>query len=181
MTELLHPNLAKIAATYDQICERLARGELTPAKARAEIAQLEARDDEGVRWSLHPDTGTWVRKTAFGDVEFDASPPTHGFAGFDAFDLSPNTTAFNPRDRLTYQRVVDSQPSPGSLYGATRHASPTPSPREMAPRRARGLAVKAAAAVAVVLAAFLAVKAATGEQDDGAPTPTPQVVQPADH
>ena len=57
----LHPNLAKLAAAYDEILDRIARGQVTSVAARAEIAQLEARDDQGVRWNIDPDTGEWVR------------------------------------------------------------------------------------------------------------------------
>ena len=64
----LHPNLAKLAAAYDEILDRIARGQVTSVAARAEIAQLEARDDQGVRWNIDPDTGEWVRKTALGEV-----------------------------------------------------------------------------------------------------------------
>ena len=72
----LHPNLARIAAAYDSILEQMERQQITVPGARAKIAQLEARDDQGVIWSIDPDSGAFVRKTAFGDMEFD-TPPSH--------------------------------------------------------------------------------------------------------
>lgn len=122
----LHPNLAKIAAAYDEIVGRVQRNMTTPAAARTEISQLEARDDEGVRWSIDPDSGQWVRKTAFGDVEFDPNPPTSGYATADPFDLGSTSPVFNPASRLTYDVVPDTPPPPGSLMGATRHRPPAP-------------------------------------------------------
>lgn len=124
----LHPNLAKIAAAYDDIIERSSRRQITPSQARSLIAQLEARDDDGVRWSIDPDSGQWVRKTAFGDAEFDAAPPTSGYRTFDAHDLDPNSSAFNPADRLTFQAVSEAPPHPGSLLGATRRLEAEPAP-----------------------------------------------------
>lgn len=131
----LHPNLAKIAAAYDEIVERANRNALTAPAARDLIAQLEARDDEGVRWSIDASTGAWIRKTAFGDLEFDSAPPTSGYATPDAFDLTPNATAFNPGERLTFQQVSNAAPYPGALLGATRRETagparmPGPNPR----------------------------------------------------
>lgn len=172
----LHPNLAKIAASYDEIIDRLNRRTITPATAREQIAQLEARDDDGIRWSIDPGSGAWTRKTVFGDVEFDTAPPTFGYATPDAFDLTPNAQAFNPAQRLTHQAVSEQPAHPGSLYGATRRLAPAP------PAHPGGLKVLArvplrtrlivAVLVAVtVTAAIFAVRAGSAT-DPMAPAPT---------
>lgn len=153
----LHPNLAKIAAAYDEIIERLGRGMLTPAVAREHIAQLEARDDEGARWSIDPDTGAWVRKTAFGDTEYDTAPPTHGYATADAFDLTPNAAGFNPADRLTHQAVADHAAHPGALLGATRRLAPQPQGHAGIAARVRAVRPRTVALLALTLVVVIAV------------------------
>lgn len=117
----LHPNLAKLAAAYDEILERMARQQITTATARAEISQLEARDDQGIRWNIDPDSGQWVRKTALGDIEFDDAPPTYGYMTPDAFDYTQNPQVFNPSDRLQIAPVNEQlELAPTGLAGATR-------------------------------------------------------------
>jgi hypothetical protein len=176
----LHPNLARIAAAYDEICERVARRQITPEEARAEIAQLEARDDEGVRWSLHPDTGTWVRRTAFGDLEFDAAPPAAGYPTMDAFSFTGdvNPAAFDPTTRVTKYAVEDT-PVPGGLRGATRlgaHEPQEQSWRDRLPRWAVTL-TQVGVVAAAVLAATLAFSALRGLFDQPAePAPPAPVV-----
>ena len=87
----LHPNLARLAVAYDDIVLRHSRGQLSAADARTEIAQLEARDDAGIRWSLDPETGQWLRRTASGDLVFDPNPPTYGYRTADAFSWQGET------------------------------------------------------------------------------------------
>lgn len=120
MSNTLHPNLARIAATYDLTIEQLNNRMLTPKQARAIIENLEARDDDGIRWAIDPDTGSWIRKTSFGDAEYDATPPTYGYATATPHDFTEQPSTYNPQDRLTYQAVVEAESHPGALKGATR-------------------------------------------------------------
>lgn len=178
----LHPNLAKIAAAYDDIIDRMNRHMLSHTAARSQIAQLEARDDDGTRWSIDPTSGAWVRKTAFGDLEFDATPPTFGYATADAFDLTPNDRAFNPADRLTFQAVSNEAPHPGSLLGATRRLPPAERAQDR-PRKA-GLSMRTkviASALAIVAGVVIAVNLTSGDDTDPvAPGDVPaSVVEPA--
>ena len=75
MSENLHPNLARIAVRYDQIVLEMQAGAVNAEKARQLIYQLEARDDHGVRWSIDPASGQFLRRTAFGELVPD-TPPT---------------------------------------------------------------------------------------------------------
>jgi hypothetical protein len=125
----LHPNLARLAAAYDQILDQMAAGQLKPAEARARIHQLEARDDEGIRWSIDPDSGEWVRKTAMGDLEYDDNPPTHGVRTPDAFDYTLDPQAYNPNSQLQFTTVDEGlNTAPLGLAGATRSLKPAGSP-----------------------------------------------------
>ena len=126
MTEpTLHPNLASLASSYDEILRELAAGRINTAQARSAIAQLQARDDQGIRWSIDPDTGAWVRVTALGDLEFDDSPPTSGYRTADAFDFGAHPAAFNPNDQV---HLTSADPGlnrpPTALAGATRKVKP---------------------------------------------------------
>lgn len=117
--EPLHPNLARLAAAYDEIFERWSRRELQPSEARGQIMALVTRDDQGVQWRLHPDTGVWQRQTIHGDW-VEGAPPTYGLATPTAHDLSAGTAA-NPDGRLALHAVDESLLyGPQSLAGATR-------------------------------------------------------------
>lgn len=83
----LHPNLARIAAAYDIVLEEHAQRKISVADARLRIAALETRDDQGIRWSIDPDTGRFVRTKADGTQVFD-TPPEYGFATHDAFSYT---------------------------------------------------------------------------------------------
>lgn len=96
---VLHPNLAAMAASYDLVIAEMEARRLTPAAARARIGALEARDDQGVRWSIDPDTGQFLRKTAFGDVEFD-TPPSSGVMTATGFTYSSTSRDDDPRLRM---------------------------------------------------------------------------------
>jgi len=112
----LHPNLARIAAAYDRIIDQMEAHQLSVPAAREQIRELEARDDAGVRWSIDPDTGQFMRKTVFGGLEFD-TPPTSGVMTFDAFSFSPQSRDDDPSLRVTYTPVdtpSTAQPQPSS-------------------------------------------------------------------
>ena len=93
--QALHPSLARIAASYDYIISEMDAGRLSPAQARAKMTALIARDDQGVRWTIDPQTGEWLRITITGDLEYD-SPPRSGVLTADAFNYSNQVRDDNP-------------------------------------------------------------------------------------
>lgn len=156
MTEpTLHPNLASLASSYDEILRELAAGRINTAQARSAIAQLQARDDQGIRWSIDPDTGAWVRVTALGDLEFDDSPPASGYRTADAFDFGAHPAAFNPNDQV---HLTSADPGlnrpPTALAGATRRVKPVglPGAPTSLPPRVRGVLEAVVAAPAWLMA-----------------------------
>lgn len=116
----LHPNLAKLAASYDEIIERYAQGSISAAAAQREVASLVARDDEGVQWSIDPFTGEWMRKTREGNL-VAGEPPSYGLETATPYDISGAR-----RDYLSEERVhlheVDNELlySPSQFAGSTR-------------------------------------------------------------
>lgn len=96
----LHPNLARLTVRYDDIYAEMVSGVITKAQARELMNQLAERDDQGVVWKIDPDTGEFMRVTAFGDLEHDA-PPTSGVLTADAFTYSPTANQRDPMARLT--------------------------------------------------------------------------------
>lgn len=127
----LHPNLARIAAAYDHIIEQMANRLLTPVQARAQIEQLEARDDQGIRWSIDADSGRFVRKTLMGDTHFD-TPPTSGYQTDDAYSYSATRGGeSDPNMRMEMYATEDSRltHSVDPIPGATRNG---PSPEQPA-------------------------------------------------
>lgn len=104
--ELLHPNLARLAAIYDQIVEAHAVGRIDSTTASAEIRKLQARDDQGVVWAIRDD-GRWYRKTRDGHLVPD-TPPTTGIPAVSPFDVSPpNYRSQNPDYNLLNQGAVE--------------------------------------------------------------------------
>lgn len=116
----LHPNLARLAAEYDNIIERFSQHRINGIQARAEILALIARDDNGTQWSLDPDTGKWCYRNIRGQL-VEADPPAYGLATPTAHDLSRNPNAFNPDAKIQFQEVDESlMYPPNSLLGSTR-------------------------------------------------------------
>ena len=116
----LHPNLARLAAAYDDIVARFGRNEITAPEARGRIAALTARDDTGVMWSIDPDTAEWRFQTRTGELQL-GKPPTYGLATPTAFDLSHSSGAFNPDERINFYEVDENLLyPPSSLSGSTR-------------------------------------------------------------
>jgi hypothetical protein len=145
----LHPNLARLAASYQQILGRLNTGTINLAQAHVEIRELVARDDEGVQWTINPRDGGWLFLSRNGEW-MPAAPPASGFATLTPHDLRNFTNeapvAYNPDWDLSLQRV--DAPTEG-LVGATRRAaSVTASPIN------RRTAVLIAGVVAVGLASL---------------------------
>lgn len=160
----LHPNLARLAAAYDEIFERYASSRIDAVQARMEISALVARDDEGILWSIDPDSGEWLRRTITGELVV-SKPPTYGLATPTPHDVSSNDEAFNPDTRIGFARVDDELLyAPNLLAGATRRSLDVPS---LAPRQWwRNPFVWLAAGLVVVLVLF-----SFGGDDRQAPAP----------
>lgn len=128
----LHPNIARVAASYDQIIERLRSNQISNAQAFELIEQLEARDDQGVRWSIDAASGRWIRRTMQGHAEFD-TPPTSGYQTHDAFSYTqPDPFAAptadgplvaNPNARLELTEIEHDSALHRRHAGRTRRAA----------------------------------------------------------
>lgn len=124
MTQPLHPNLARLAAAYDEIFTRWSRGQIDAAAARQEIAALVARDDDGILWSIDPESGAWLRRTLSGEL-VQGTPPSYGLATPTPHDLSQNASSFNPDTAIHLQKVDDELLyAPSTFAGSTRRARP---------------------------------------------------------
>jgi hypothetical protein len=119
----LHPNLAKSAAAYDELHERLVRGLIRPEAASKEAAELIARDDEGVCWRIDPAIGGWVRKTLDGHWVAD-TPPSYGLATATPHDLTPNSRAFHPERYVELSGAADATRPITSYYDGGIRAVP---------------------------------------------------------
>jgi hypothetical protein len=116
MDRPLHPNLARIAAAYDDVMTEFRGGRLSPAEARRRVLILIARDDNGLEWSINPDTGGWQYRNQFGEM-MSANPPAYGVAGFTPGDLGSGLHD-DPRVRL-YEVDQEALRSEGQLRGST--------------------------------------------------------------
>lgn len=76
----LHPNLAKIALRYDEIIEAYQRKEFDEQGAYQLLANLNARDDNGVLWRINAVSGSWEFKQ-FNGLWSQGEPPIFGFEG----------------------------------------------------------------------------------------------------
>lgn len=183
----LHPNLARLAAAYDQICSRWSRGELNAADARGQISALVARDDNGTHWTINPTDGNWQYRTRTGEWRA-GDPPTFGYATPTAFELTRESGAFNPDNRISFYEVDESLLyPPTSLAGSTRR-SEHPEPERFV---SRFLATPTQRVVAVLLAlvllllAYLAVGYLSGEPEtppaEAPAPPAALVVESSEH
>jgi|LauGreSuBDMM15SN_2_FD.fasta_scaffold00287_8 hypothetical protein len=144
----LHPNLARIAAAYDEIVLSFGSGLLSAPQARARIEALSARDDNGVEWSIDPDNGDWRYMSRDGSFAY-AEPPTWGLATLTPHDLGSGSK--DPDDRITFYEV--DQALQTGLSGATRRVLPT-EPTTPVRLRLRVVLISAVVFVAV-LGAFV--------------------------
>jgi hypothetical protein len=124
MDQSLHPNLARLAASYDVILADWSAGRCNADQARLRMSQLEARDDQGVRWRLDPDDGEWRRMGLDGRWEHGV-PPKWGLATASGWDLSGGVDPFaDPRRRVVSRDVdVNHVTDRDSLSGATVRSS----------------------------------------------------------
>lgn len=118
MDRSLHPNLARIAAAYDDVMHNFRAGRLTPAEARRRVLTLVARDDQGLEWSINPDSGKWQYRSHFGDLT-EATPPAYGVAGFSPADLGSGLPSAADRQVNLYEIDQHALYSPGQLSGST--------------------------------------------------------------
>ena len=117
--DALHPNLARIAARYDEIIKMHANRQLTSTQARSMIDKLAARDDLGVEWSIDPDSGEWRYRSKDG-LFLHATPPSWGLASATPKDMGSGSVDFN-KDLHFYE--VDSK-TPRGLTNSTRATKP---------------------------------------------------------
>jgi hypothetical protein len=120
----LHPNLARLTVRYDDIYANMVSGVLTQEQAREQMLQLCERDDHGVSWKIDPDTGDFLRLTAFGDLEYD-TPPTSGILTADPFTYNTESRDDDPMTRLR-------------MFSDDSMAQPTHAPAVAEPKKSRG-------------------------------------------
>jgi hypothetical protein len=145
----LHPNLARLAASYQQILGRLQRNEVDLPHAHVEIRELVARDDEGVQWTINPVDGGWLFLSRSGEW-LPATPPESGFATITPHDLRAAAgdmpVSYNADWDLSLERVEDNG---SGLKGSTRRRN---SFGDIAPATPwKWIAVGAAVLVALLL------------------------------
>lgn len=162
-TQRLHPNLAQIAAAYDDITEQHARHLLTDQQAYQRIAALVARDDQGVQWCISPNDGQWYRRTRAGQLVRD-TPPAWGVATLTAYDLSEGDPFADPRRRVWRAEVDPASLQGQGLAGATIVAAQQSSVSSAA---APGPWKKVALAVVVALMAVVAYVGLGGDDTPG--------------
>ncbi len=103
MTSPLHPNLARLAASYDEIVESHRSGKISAREARGRIAALVGRDDTGLLWTINPDTGRWSYRNLRGEL-VEAEPPRFGIPSKTPADLGSGK-ADPTAGRLTFFEV----------------------------------------------------------------------------
>lgn len=169
----LHPNLARIAASYQQILGRMQRGELSVTHAHVEIRELIARDDDGVQWTINPADGGWLFLSRNGSW-MPADPPKSGYATLTPHDLravaGDMPVAYNPDWDLTMQRAAESR---NGLRGSTRRRVPAIAQSKV--QVWRWVVIAAAAAIAALMLWTLAGR----DAELIAPGPIVQVPTPA--
>ena len=107
----LHPNLARIAAAYQDLTNAYAAGRVTSQQAALFARELVARDDEGTQWTINSRDGGWLRFTRSGEWVSD-TPPSQGVATLSAWDVSD---ASGPETAISYQTV--GHPAAGAATG----------------------------------------------------------------
>jgi hypothetical protein len=149
MDRPLHPNLAQIAAAYDDVMQSFRAGLLSPVEARRRVLTLVARDDNGLEWSINPDTGQWQYRSHFGEL-VSANPPAYGVVGFSPADIGGG----EPAEGRVALYEIDQRTlyTPGQLRGATMLGE-RPAGARRGPRR---VLVIAAAVLGAGLLAVLA-------------------------
>ena len=154
MERSLHPNLARVAAEYDEVLLAFQQGRIAPNEARRRIMALVARDDNGLEWSIDVETGKWRYRTHFGSFAL-GDPPAYGVLAPTPHDLGSGTRLPSD-DRVALQQVdMIALTSEGSLTGSTL-LPPIGDVRPAAPSR-RAMIAALAVVVGVVMIVVLAV------------------------
>jgi len=119
MEQSLHPNLARIAAEYDEVVKNFKNGMLTQSEARRRVLALTARDDEGLEWSFDPDTGMWRYQNKWGDYVL-SDPPLAGVMGLAPEDIGASGGRTQD-ERISFIPIGASQMyTNGGLRGSTQ-------------------------------------------------------------
>lgn len=108
MSRELHPNLARIAAAYDDIVARHSRGEMSTAQAKLAVASLVARDDNGVQWKIDEATGRWKYRDSTGEY-MPAQPPSSGIPSLTPWQAGSGY-GDNPDDRVLFTETFSPVP-----------------------------------------------------------------------
>jgi hypothetical protein len=143
----LHPNLARIAARYDEIATDVTSGRISSVEGRRRIGTLVAKDDNGVEWSIDPESGNWRYRTLDGRF-VPADPPMWGMASATPRDFGSQ----HPVDvdqRIEFHEVDESRRT--GLAGATRRRPPV----DPVVLRRRRTGFAAVAVIAVLVAALV--------------------------
>ena len=153
----LHPNLARLAASYQEICERFALGSIDAVQSSAEVRDLVARDDDGVQWTINPRDGGWLYMSMQNGWQ-PGTPPTSGLATLTAHDVTARSSLgseirYNPDDSIAWSEVDESAEG---LRGATRRAEVRA--REAAKPRSRGVVGAVAAGFLVLVVGSLVMR-----------------------
>jgi hypothetical protein len=99
----LHPNLARIAASYDEILEMHRLGSISAREAHGRMSALVGRDDTGLVWFINPESGKWSYRNLRG-VLIESEPPHYGIASHCPKDLGAGSQV-NLDSRLTFYMV----------------------------------------------------------------------------
>lgn len=94
----LHPNLARIAVSYQELAKNYANGVIDAATATVRSRELVARDDAGVMWTINPRDGGWLRCLHNG-TWVPGEPPRQGFANLTPWQINGD---FGPDYGLSY-------------------------------------------------------------------------------
>lgn len=177
MQQRLHPNLARIAVEYDDARNRCIQRRISEAQFRREAEALVARDDEGVQWTIDPQTGQWMYLDRRGE-RVPGTPPTAGVVTPSAYDLTRDRSTANPDSQLMVEAVDlrSSDPVQG-LRGITyQQSAPRPEPRvlEQAVTAVRSDSrLRLLLALVVLLGVALALFLVLGGDDPAPPAPVP--------
>lgn len=187
----LHPNLARVAASYAEIVEQFARAELTAPEANRRVSELVARDDNGLRWAINPTDGSWMYQSAVGEWK-PGDPPTSGVATLTPHDITNHTVAggrtgvANPDDLIDFTRATPEMGSDG-LVGATyKQAAKLESRNNKTPSKLSKKTLMALVAIAAVVVGVLYMSMSGSDEapdqpepaQDLAPAPQPAASQP---
>jgi hypothetical protein len=74
--KILHPDLVRVALAYDNILRDYSFSYITATQAQRNIWALKAFDDNGLEWSINPESGEWRYRT-YQDELIIAEPPFH--------------------------------------------------------------------------------------------------------